>query len=147
VNTDWLSNMLDQTDSFHLGGKLSVIPKVLDWAVNAHFAISNGTIETRNPSAQDGGPALAAGALAQRFPDFTDDSLRADAALLYHFSKSWTASFFYAFERFTKNDSRTDTLQPFNDSLPGTTGSIWLGSDAKNYTSHIAGLTLKYKFE
>ena len=147
VNSDWLSNMLDQTDSFHLSAKLSVIPKLLDWTANAYYAISNGTIETRNPSAQVGGPALTAARRAQRFPDFTDDSLRIDAALRYHFTKSWTASLVYAFEKFSKSDWRTNSLQPFDDGTIGNTGSIYLGSDAKNYTSHIVGATLKYKFE
>jgi MtrB/PioB family decaheme-associated outer membrane protein len=147
VNTDFVSNMLDQTDSFQLRAKVSVIPKLLDWTANAYYATTFGTVETRNPNAQAGGTALAAASKAQRFPDFVDDILRVDAALLYHFTKAWTASFFYAFERFSKTDWRTDTLQPFNDSLQGTTGSIYLGSDAKNYTSHIVGVTLKYKFD
>lgn len=146
VNTDWLSNMKDQTDSVHLGSKVGLIKNVLDWTVNAYYAVSNGTIETRNPNATAGGPALAAGALAMRFPDFTDENVRLDTALRYRLSKSWTASLFYAFEMFSKNDWRTDTLQPFNENLAGTTGSIYLGSDAKDYTAHIVGVMLGYTF-
>jgi hypothetical protein len=62
--------------------------------------------------------------------------------LKYHFLKAWTAGVFYAFERFTKHDWRTDTLNPFN----GFT-SIWLGNDLKNYTARILGLKLGYQFE
>ncbi len=148
VNTDFISNMLDQTDSFHLGAKVGVIPKVLDWVVNAYYATTIGTVETRNPSAQVGGPALSTTNRAQRFPAFTDDILRIDTALRYHFAKAWTASLFYAFEQFSKSDWRTNDLQPFNESMAyNTSGSIYLGTDAKNYTSHIVGATLKYKFE
>jgi len=147
VNTDFISNMLDQTDSFHLSAKLGLIPKLLDWTANAYYATTIGTVETRNPNAQAPGPAFPDAQRAQRFPAFVDDIVRVDAALLYHFTKSWTASLFYAFERFTKSDWRTNSLQPFDDALQGTTGSIYLGSDAKNYASHIVGVTLKYKFE
>jgi hypothetical protein len=49
---------------------------------------------------------------------------------------------FYAFEAFDKNDWRTDNLNPFN---PGS-NSIWLGNDLKNYTAHILGATLSYRF-
>ncbi|MBM2812812.1 MAG: hypothetical protein HW416_3571, partial [Chloroflexi bacterium] len=148
VNTDWTSNMLDQFNTFYLGAKLVLIPKVLDWTANAYYATSIGTIETRNPNAQaPGTPALAVGAQAQRFPAFVDESVRVDTKLSYHFSKSWTASLIYAFEMFSKSDWRTDTLQPSPEVLAGTTGSIYLGSDTKNYTSHIVGATLKYKFD
>jgi MtrB/PioB family decaheme-associated outer membrane protein len=148
VRTDFTSNMLDQTDSFHLSAKLGLIPKLLDWTANAYYATTYGTVETRNPNAQaPTGPAITDAQRAQRFPAFVDDTIRVDTRLLYHFSKSWTASLFYAFERFTKTDWRTDTLEPFNSSMIGTTGSIYLGSDAKNYTAHIVGATLKYKFE
>jgi hypothetical protein len=44
-------------------------------------------------------------------------------------------------ESFQKNDWRTDRLVPFT---PGVT-SIWLGSDERNYTAHIVGLTLAFK--
>jgi MtrB/PioB family decaheme-associated outer membrane protein len=147
VNTDFVSNMADRTDSFYLNGKVGLIRNVLDWTFSAYYAISDGTVVTRNPNALVGGPPLAAGSLAQRFPDFVDDIVRVDTSLRYYFAKSWTARFFYAFEKFSKTDWRTDTLQPFNESLIGTTGSIYLGTDAKDYTSHIVGVTLSYKFE
>ena len=68
-------------------------------------------------------------------------------ALRYHFSKAWTASLSYTFEQFQKNDWRTDGLTPFIPQLAGTTGSIWLGNDARNYDAHIAGVTLAYPFK
>ena len=51
-------------------------------------------------------------------------------------------SFGYVFESFEKTDWRTDTLNPF---IPGVS-SIWLGNDAKNFSAHVVGLTLAYRF-
>ena len=75
-------------------------------------------------------------------PAFEDTLVRLDAALRYHFQKAWTASRGYAFESFDKHDWRTDQLNPF---VPGIT-SIWLGSNTRNYSAHIVGLTLAYSF-
>jgi MtrB/PioB family decaheme-associated outer membrane protein len=147
INWDWLSYMADTVDTFHVGGKAALIPKVLDWTFGANFSTSFGSIETRNTTANLPGPALTLAAMAKRMPDFSDQLLRIDTALRYHFAKSWTASVFYAFEQFRKNDWRTDNWLPFNPILAGTTGSVWLGNDAKNYDAHILGVTLAYSFK
>lgn len=80
-------------------------------------------------------------------PAYDDQLVLLNTALRYHFAKSWTASLFYTFEQFEKNDWRTDNWLPFNQQLAGTTGSIWLGNDAKNYDAHILGMTLAYAFK
>ncbi len=151
VNADWLSNMTDTYDTFHAGGKAALIPKVLDWTFGANYATSFGSIETRNPTANvPGNPAntvVPNNAQAKRMPDFDDQLVRLETALRYHFAKSWTASLSYAFEQFQKNDWRTDNLTPFLPQLAGTNGFIWLGNDLRNYTAHIAGVTLAYTFK
>ena len=81
---------------------------------------------------------------AKRMPAFEDTLVRVDSALRYHLSKAWTVGLAYAFERFTKSDWRTDTLNPF---LPGVTSSIWLGNDARDYTAHVVAVTLGYRFK
>jgi hypothetical protein len=80
-------------------------------------------------------------------PAYDDQLVTLNTALRYHFAKSWTASLFYTFDKFSKNDWRTDGLTPFIPQLAGTTGSIWLGNDARNYTAHILGVTLAYAFK
>ena len=105
---------------------------------------SVGRIETRNPTAPVSGTAAqSASATARRFPAFEDTILRLETALTYHFLKNWSAKLGYAFEMFEKTDWRTDTLNPF---IPGVS-SIWLGNDLKNYTAHIVGATLAYRFK
>ena len=47
------------------------------------------------------------------------------------------------FEKFEGTDFRTDGLNPF---VPGVT-SIWLGSDARDYTAQYVTLSLSYRFD
>ena len=147
VNFAWLSNMTDTFDTFHLSGKVALIPKVLDWTVSGSYATSVGTIETRNPDATLTGPPLTAASQAKRMPDFDDQLVRIQTALRYRFAKSWAASLSYEFSSFRNHDWRTDGWLPFNPTLAGTTGSIWLGNDVRNYDAHFAGVTLSYIFE
>ena len=79
---------------------------------------------------------------AEIFPAIEDTLNRLEAFLRYHFGKNWTAKLQYVFESFQKTDFRTDQLVPSE----GTT-NIFLGNDPKNYTAHIIGATLRYKFE
>jgi MtrB/PioB family decaheme-associated outer membrane protein len=148
INSDWTTNMTDIADTFYVGGKAALIPKVLDWTFGANYSTSYGTRETRLSSATLPGAVLAVpGLLPKRMPAYDDELVMLTTALRYHFSQSWTASLFYTFEQFQKNDWRTDDLTPFIPQLAGTTGSIWLGNDARNYDAHIAGVTLAYTFK
>jgi MtrB/PioB family decaheme-associated outer membrane protein len=148
INSDWTTNMTDIADTFYVGGKAALIPKVLDWTFGANYSTSYGTRETRLSSATLPGAVLAVpGLLPKRMPAYDDELVMLTTALRYHFSQSWTASLFYTFEQFQKNDWRTDDLTPFIPQLAGTTGSIWLGNDARNYDAHILGLTLAYSFK
>lgn len=148
INSDWITNMKDTVDTFHVEGKAALIPNVLDWTFGANYSTSSGTRETRLTSATLPGAVLAVpGLLPKRMPAADDLLVMFTTALRYHFSKSWTASLFYTFEQFRKNDWRTDDLTPFIPQLAGTTGSIWLGNDARNYDAHILGLTLAYSFK
>jgi MtrB/PioB family decaheme-associated outer membrane protein len=141
---DWLSDITDTIDTLYAGVKLSVIPKVLDFAFNASYAYALGNTRTRNPTAPvSGTPAQDTTARAQRFPAFTDELLRLEATVSYHFLKQWTARVGYVFESFHKNDWRTDQLNPF---IPGVS-SVFLGNDLQNYTAQIVGATIGYRFK
>ena len=141
---DWLSDITDTIDTLYAGVKLSVIPKVLDFAFNASYAYALGNTRTRNPTAPvSGTPAQDNTARAQRFPAFTDQLLRLEATLSYHFLKQWTARAGYVFENFQKNDWRTDQLNPF---IPGVS-SVFLGNNLQNYTAQIVGATIGYSFK
>jgi MtrB/PioB family decaheme-associated outer membrane protein len=146
VDYNWLTNNIDTVDTFYLGAKLALIPERLDWNIGMNYSTATGQILTRNPNGAptSGAAGQNATAAAKRMPAFDDTLLRLDTALRYHVSKAWTLGLAYAFERFTKSDWRTDTLNPF---LPGVATSIWLGADAKNYTAHVIALTLGYRFK
>ena len=146
VDYNWLSNNIDTVDTFYLGAKLALIPGRLDWNIGMNYSTATGQILTRNPNGAptSGSSSQNTTASAKRMPAFDDTLIRVDTALRYHISKAWTLGLVYAFENFTKHDWRTDTLNPF---LPGVTSSIWLGSDAKNYTAHIVAVTLGYRFK
>lgn len=148
INSDWTTNMTDISDTFHVGGKAALIPKVLDWTAGANYSTTSGTRETRLSSATLPGATLAIPTLLpKRMPAYDDQIVLFNTTLRYYFAKSWTASLSYTFEQFQKNDWRTDGLTPFIPQLAGTTGSIWLGNDARNYVAHIAGVTLAYTFK
>ena len=131
-------------DTFHAGTTATLIPRVLDWSLGASYSYALGRVDTRNPIPPTSGTAAQrANATARPFPAFEDALLRLDTALKYHFSKVWTARLGYVFESFEKHDWRTDHLNPF---VPVVT-AIWLGNDQKNYTAHIVGVTLGYRFK
>jgi len=141
---DWLSDITDTIDTLYAGVKLSVIPKVLELAFNGSYAYALGNIRTRNPTAPvSGTPAQNNTARAQRFPAFDDELLRLETTVSYHFLKQWTARVGYVFESFQKHDWRTDQLNPF---IPGVS-SVFLGNDLRNYTAHIVGATIGYRFK
>lgn len=122
---------------------VAVVPGKLDWTADASFSTATGRIETRNPVAPASSTAVNnATATAKPLPAFQDTLWRLQTALRYRFSRSWTASLVYTFESFSKDDWRTDTLDPFIG-----ISSIYLGNDLKNYTAHIVGLRLGYRFE
>ena len=55
-----------------------------------------------------------------------------------------TGKLFYAYEQFINHNWQTGALAPF---LNPTVGTIFLGQNWQNYTAHILGVTLKYRFE
>jgi len=144
VDYDWTSDLQDTVHTVYAGVKAALIPKVLDLTINGNYSNALGRIETRNPTAPTSGTAAQdETARAKRFPAFEDTIIRLETALTYHFLKNWSAKVGYAFEMFEKTDWRTDTLNPF---MPGVS-SIWLGNDLRNYTAHIVGATLAYRFK
>jgi Putative outer membrane beta-barrel porin, MtrB/PioB len=144
VDFDWLSINTDTIDTVHAGFKIALIPRKLDWKVNGSFSTATGETETRNPIGPTSGTAAQRDtASAKRMPAFEDNLLRVESSLQYHFAKAWTASLIYVWESFSKHDWRTDSLNPF---IPGV-AAIWLGNDQKNFSAHIIGATLRYRFE
>ena len=142
---DWISVNTDTIDTFHASAKAALIPKVLDWTFGASYSYALGRIETRNPVAPTSGTAAEDfSAQAKPMPAFTDELIRLETALAYHFLKNWTAKLGYVFESFHKHDWRTDTLNPF---IPVAGNGIWLGNDPKDYTAHIIAATIGYRFK
>jgi len=140
----WIGHNTDLTDTFHLGGNVALIPDVLDWKFGGNYTTSLGLMEARNTHTLVQTTTLAnqIGAIPKRFPSLTDSLWRLDTTLRYQFAKGWTANLGYIFEEFSKHDWRTNGLAP---NYPGIT-SIWLGNDLRDYTAHIAAVTLGYRF-
>ncbi len=143
---DWISNNTDTVHTAHTGVRVTLIPKVLDWSLTGNYSTALGRIETRNPvQPTSGSAANQSSATAKEMPAFEDSLLRLETGLKYHFWKNWTAGIAYIFESFDKTDWRTDQLDPFIPSVG--LGGIWLGNDLKDYTAHIIGLSLAYRFK
>jgi MtrB/PioB family decaheme-associated outer membrane protein len=140
---DWLSDNVDTVHTLYVGVKATLIPKVLDWVLNVGYSHARGEINTSNPVTPTSGTAAQrANATAKVTPDFKDSLLRIDTAFRYAFLKNWVARLGYIYEKWTGDDFRTDTLNPF---MPGTT-SVWLGNDLRDYTAHIVAVALGYRF-
>jgi Putative outer membrane beta-barrel porin, MtrB/PioB len=142
---NWISDGLDRVQTVHLGAKVALIPKKLDWMIQGNYSYALGEVENRNETAPlaHTGFASPAAARARRQPAFEDTLIRLDTSLRYWFTKQWALNFGYAFESFQKNDWRTDRLNPF---VPGS-NSIYLGNDSRNYAAHIVGVTVRYAFK
>jgi MtrB/PioB family decaheme-associated outer membrane protein len=141
---DWISDIQDTVHTVYAGLKAGLIPKVLDLRIDLNYSTSLGRIETRNPIPPTSGTASQnASATAQRFPAFEDSLVHLEAALIYHFLKNWSAKVGYMFEMFENNDWRTNTLNPF---IPGVS-SIWLGNNLRDYTAHMMGVSVAYRFK
>jgi MtrB/PioB family decaheme-associated outer membrane protein len=140
---DWISNLQDTVQTAYFGIKAALIPRVLDLRIDGSYATSVGRTETRNPTAPVSGDASQnLTASAKRFPAFEDSLFRLDAVLVYNITKNWAAKLGYGFETFHVNDWRTN-LNPF---VPNVS-SIWLGNDTRDYTAHMVGLSLNYRFK
>jgi Putative outer membrane beta-barrel porin, MtrB/PioB len=143
---NWISDSLDRVHTVNLGAKVTIIPQRLDWTVQASYSYALGEVDTRNetqPLAHLPDFPNPAAAIARHQPPFEDTFMRLDAALRYWITKQLSVSLIYAFESFEQHDWRTDNLNPF---IPGVS-SIWLGGDLRNYTAHIIGATVGYRFK
>jgi len=144
VDFDWVSNLEDTVQTAYIGVRAALIPRVLDLRIDGNYSYALGRVETRNPTAPASGTAAQnETARAKRFPAFEDTLLHIETALIYYFQKNWSAKVGYVFEMFDKTDWRTDTLNPF---IPGVS-SIWLGNNLRDYTAHMIGGTLAYRFK
>jgi MtrB/PioB family decaheme-associated outer membrane protein len=149
---EWVSENTDTIQTAYVGARGAIIPRLLEWAVGANWSHAVGRVDTHNPAPPTSGTAAQnLTATAKPFPAFDDQLIRLDAALKYHITKAWTATIGYAWESFEQHDWRTDRLTPFVPvpsvaGLPGQT-SIWLGNDVKNYTAHIIGASIAYRFK
>jgi MtrB/PioB family decaheme-associated outer membrane protein len=141
----WLSDSADTIDTFHASAKVAAIPRKLDvtFGWSYAYAISDTMTRNTNPPPVGGTAGQNQQAKAARYPAIEDELLRIEVGATYHFNKTWSATLGYALETWRKTDFRTDTLNPFN---PGVS-SIFLGEDLKNYSAHIVGLTLGYRFK
>jgi MtrB/PioB family decaheme-associated outer membrane protein len=141
---DWISDMQDTVHTVYAGLKAALIPKTLDLRIDLNYSTSLGRIDTRNPLPPTSGTAAQNNsATAQRFPAFEDSLVHLEASLIYHFLKNWSAKVGYMFEMFENNDWRTNTLNPF---VPGVS-SIWLGNNLRDYTAHMMGVSVAYRFK
>jgi MtrB/PioB family decaheme-associated outer membrane protein len=140
---DWVSDITDTVHTVYAGVKAALIPKMLDLRFDANYSTSLGRIDNSNPTQPVTGTAAQNNtATVQKWPAFEDTLLHLETALIYYFDKNWAAKLGYAFEMFNQSDWRTN-LSPF---LPGVS-SIWLGNTLRDYTAHMMGASLSYRFK
>ena len=140
----WTSKNVDRIQTVFAGIRATLIPKVLEWTVDFAYSNANGQVNTTNPVKPTSGTlAQQTNATAKPFPASDETLIRLGTAIRYALGKGWSATAAYAFEKFTGTNFRTDGLNPF---VPGNT-SIWLGSDARDYTAQYVTLGLSYQFD
>ena len=139
----WTSENVDRIQTVYAGIRATLIPKLLEWTLGFAYQTANGQVNTSNPVKPTSGTAAQdANATAKPFPATDESLIRLGTAIRYAFWKGWAATVAYSFEKFTGTNFRTDGLNPF---VPGNT-SIWLGSDARDYTAQYVTLSLSYQF-
>src|SRR5262249_40777892 len=127
----------------YASARAALIPKKLELRLDANYSTSLGRVDNSNPTPPTSGSASQnTTATVQRFPAFEDTLVHLETALIYYFNKNWAAKVGYAFEMFDQSDWRTN-LNPF---LPGVS-SIWLGNTLRDYTAHMMGVSLSYRFK
>ena len=120
-----------------------LIPATLSWSFGGSYTYGISRIETRNPLTPTSGNAVQnALATAIPFPAFEYTLVRLETGLTYQITKAWSTTLGYIFDSFSKHDWRTDALTPWAPGVP----SLFLGSDVRNYTAHIIGMTARYQF-
>ena len=140
---DWVSDLTDTVHTVYAGVKAALIPKRLDLRFDANYSTSLGRVDNSNPTPPvTGTVAQNNTATVQKWPAFEDTLLHLETALIYYFDKNWAAKLGYAFEMFNQSDWRTN-LNPF---IPGVS-SIWLGNTLRDYTAHMMGASLSYRFK
>lgn len=141
---DWISKIGDTTDSAYAGLRLAIIPKRLDWSLDASYHYGYGAVNDSNPVPPTSGTAAQdTTATAKVFPPSKDELFRLDTKLRYSFAKYWFATLGYAFEKFRESDWRSDNLVPFT---PAFGSSLWMGNDPRDYAAHIVTATLGFRF-
>jgi len=140
---DWVSDITDTVHTVYAGVKAALIPKKLELRFDANYSTSLGRVDNSNPIPPTSGTAAQNNtATVQKWPAFEDTLVHLETALIYYFGKNWAAKLGYAFEMFDQSDWRTN-LNPF---IPGVS-SIWLGNTVKDYTAHMMGVSLSYRFK
>jgi len=140
---DWASDITDTVHTVYAGAKAALIPKVLELRFDANYSTSVGRVDNSNPTPPvSGSLAQNNTATVQRWPAFEDTLVHLETALIYYFAKNWAAKLGYAFEMFDQSDWRTN-LNPF---IPGVS-SIWLGNTQRDYTAHMMGVSIAYRFK
>lgn len=144
---EWISHNQDTIHTAYTSLRGTIVPGLLDWSTGASWSYALGYMNTNNPleplTRAGVTAAQLATARAKPIPAFEDELFRLEAAVKYHFTKAWTATVGYAWESFSKHDWRTDALNPF---VPEAPGGLWQGNDLKNYSAHLVGVTLSYRF-
>ena len=142
---DWISNSADTVDTFHLSLRTALIPHILDLVISGAYAYALGRVEQYSPNATGSAVYVANNPndITMRWPAFEDGYARVEAALEHHVMKNLTLRYFYIFEHWNKSDWQTDQVQPFISGVQ----SVFLGADLKDYTAHILGVSLRYRFQ
>ena len=139
---DWVSEITDTVQTIYAGAKAALIPKVLEWRLDANFSTSLGRVDNSNPTPPTSGSAAQNNtATVQKWPAFEDTLFHLETALIYYFGKNWAAKLGYAFETWNKSDWR-ENINPFMG-----VSSIWLGNNLKDYTAHMMGASISYRFK
>ncbi len=101
-----------------------------------------------NPVVPSGGTgAQNTSATAQDFPEVEDHLFQLEASVRYRMTPAWFFRIRYLMEKFDLDDFRTDRIQPFMGNIDPSSGtSIYLGAQARDYTAHVVGLTIGYRF-
>lgn len=135
---DWIFRSEDLTDTIGAGANGVLVQDKLDMDVSYNFSRSVGKLYASNPA-----PVATVDAQVSNFPETKTELHKAATSLKWRVVEDLTVRLKYEYERYMVTDFAFDDIQVWQSVW---NQSVFLDASQGNYTAHVVGLGLIYKF-
>lgn len=147
----WNTTITENVDTIGLSAEVRPIPEKLTLNMGYDYSESRMRFDTANPNAAEAsamgysGTKLANGA-AQAWPVVVSKLHEARAGGSYELMKNLTVGLSYLFSWYQLNDFQNTGAYPSGQTPENTTKFVMTGATNYDYTAHMVGTHLAYKF-